>query len=146
MFPADPRSGGLARRPAAGRRGPTPYLSRPRRVLLVLAAVWVINVFDLTYTLAESFTGGFVEANPLAARLLHTSPTMLIAYKALLLTASSTILLSLRRRRITELGCWLLLGAYVYVAACWGIYYQHQLAALNDPAVNAPPIIGLAFP
>ncbi len=145
MFPAAARSDGVARQPAPG-RGRFVWLSRPRRVLFVLAAVWVINVFDLAYTLAEAFSGGFVEANPLAARVLHVSPTMLIAYKAALLTCSSAILLLLRHQRITELGCWLLLAAYVYVAACWGIYYQHQLAALNDPAINAAPIVGLAFP
>lgn len=118
------------------------WLTRPRRVLLTLAAVWVINVFDLGYTLLESLTATFIEMNPVAARLIAASPLVLVAYKVALILISSTILLIHRRKRLTELACWLLLAVYIGVAGCWRTYYDHRLASLDDPAVNVEPLIG----
>ena len=122
------------------------WLSRPRRVLLVLAAVWVINVFDLGYTLIESLYSGFIEMNPVAAKLIGASPVVLVSYKTALLAVSSTILLVYRRYRVAELGCWFLLAVYVHVAVCWWLYYEHRLACFDDPAVNVDPIIGACLP
>ncbi len=122
------------------------WLSRPRRVLLVLAAVWVINVFDLGYTLAESLYSGFIEMNPLAAKLVAGPPAVLVSYKTALLTVSSTILLIHRRHRVAELGCWFLLGVYLYVAVCWWLYYEHRLASFDDPAINVDPVVGCCLP
>lgn len=122
------------------------WLNRPRRVLLALAAIWIINVFDLGYTLQESLSSCFVELNPLAARLIGASPATLIAYKTLLIVGSSTILLLHRRQRVTELACWLLLSVYLCVAGCWQTYYEHRLVALDDPAVNVDLILGCCVP
>jgi hypothetical protein len=122
------------------------WLSRPRRVLLVLAAVWVINVFDLGYTLLESLHGDFVERNPVAARLMGTSPAVLVSYKTALLMISSAILLIFRRHRVAELGCWFLLTTYLYVAICWVVYYEHRLTTLQDPTVNADALLGCCLP
>jgi hypothetical protein len=118
------------------------WLTRPRRVLLVLSAVWVLNIFDLGYTLLESLHNGFIELNPLAARLVGESPAALVGYKAALIAISSAILLVFRRQRVVELGCWFLLAVYLQVAVCWAFYYEDRLAALEDPAVNVDPLIG----
>jgi len=115
-------------------------------VLLVLAAVWVINVFDLGYTLLESLHSGFIEMNPLAAKLIGGSPEVLVSYKTALLAVSSTILLIYRRQRVAELGCWFLLAVYLHVAICWCYYYEERLASLEDPAVNVDPLIGACLP
>ncbi|MFQ5805819.1 MAG: DUF5658 family protein [Phycisphaerae bacterium] len=122
------------------------WLTRPRRVLLVLAAVWVINIFDLGYTLLESLHSGFIEMNPVAARLIGASPAVLVSYKTALLAISSTILLIYRRHRVAELGCWFLLAAYLHVAICWWFYYEQRLASFEDPAVNVDPLIGVCTP
>jgi len=122
------------------------WLNRPRRVLLVLAAVWVVNIFDLGYTLLESLHSQFVELNPLAAELMERQPELLIFYKAGLLAPSSLILLIHRRKRATELACWLLLGAYLYVGLCWALYYEQRLLCLDDPATNIDPLIGYCAP
>ena len=122
------------------------WLVRPRRVLLLLAAVWVINVFDLGYTLLESLHSGFIEMNPVAAKLLSASPQVLVSYKTGLLAISSAILLVYRRHRVAELACWFLLTAYVYVAIRWWGYYEQRLVALEDPAVNIDPLIGFCTP
>jgi hypothetical protein len=115
-------------------------------VLLVLAAVWIINVFDLGYTLLESLHSGFIEMNPVAARLIGSSPEVLVSYKTTLLAISSTILLIYRRYRVAELGCWFLLAVYLHVAICWWLYYEHRLASFDDPAVNIDPLIGMCMP
>jgi hypothetical protein len=134
-----PANGQPATRDAACR---FPWLTRPRRVLLVLCAVWVLNAFDLGYTLLEATRSSFVEINPLAARLLSAPPYVLILYKAALVVASSLRLLSLRRHRVVELGCWFLLAAYVYVGARWIFYYEDLLGTLGDPTVRCAHLSG----
>jgi hypothetical protein len=99
------------------------WLTRARRVLLALAAVWVLNIFDLGFTLVESSHGHFTELNPIAASILSRPDYFLIAFKLGLLTLGSIILLVLREHRLAELGCWLLLAAYLYVGARWYAYY-----------------------
>lgn len=118
------------------------WLTRPRRVLLTLAAIWVINVFDLGYTLLEAQYAGFIEVNPVAARLIDAAPGVLISYKAALMLTSSTILLLCRRHRIVELGCWLLLAVHAQLALRWCWYFEERLLALDDPATNIHPLIG----
>ncbi len=114
------------------------WLTRPRRILLLLGAVWVLNVFDLGYTLLEATRGTFVEMNPVAAPMLAAPTFVLVIYKAALVTASSAILLLLRRHRVAEVGCWFLLGVYLYVAARWILYYEDLLGSLDDATVNVP--------
>jgi len=115
-------------------------------VLLALAAVWIINVLDLGYTLLESLYSGFIELNPVAAKLIGGSTIVLVGYKLALLLLSSAILLIYRRHRVAELGCWFLLVVYLYVAICWWCYYEHRLVSFDDPAVNVDPIIGCCLP
>lgn len=122
------------------------WLVRPRRVLLLLAAVWVINTFDLGYTLLESLRRDFVELNPVAASLMGGSPEALVVYKTVLIAGSSVILLIHRRQRVAELGCWFLLGAYLCVAICWWRYYEDMLVSVSDPAINVDPLIGICLP
>lgn len=110
------------------------WLERPRRVLIVLALVWVINFFDLNFTLIESQRHFFKELNPVAAPLLHSSSS-LVLYKAALILIASVILLSHARQRIAELGAWLALSIYGYVGCCWWLYYGHVSETLNDPVV-----------
>lgn len=111
--------------PAAG-ASPAPFrwLTRSRRVLLLLAAVWVLNIFDLGFTLVETTHGHFTELNPIAAHILDGPEYVLICFKLGLLTFGSVILLTLRTLRLAELGCWMLLATYIYVAVRWYAYYH----------------------
>ena len=144
--PAAVQSTRAGRRHPIRRRSALPasfrWLTRARRILLALGAVWVINVLDLGYTLLESFHSGFIELNPVAAKLIGGSAAALVGYKLALLLISSTILLVYRRHRVAELGCWLLLAVYLHVAICWWYYYEQRLTSFEDPAVNVDPIIG----
>lgn len=115
------------------------WLVRPRRVLLVLSVVWVINLFDLGFTLTESQRHNFRELNPLAASLLHSSPS-LVLYKAVLVLVGSSILLLHSRQRVTEIATWLVFAIYGYVGCCWWLYYEHIVETLSDPAVTLPAL------
>jgi PAS domain-containing protein len=143
-------SAGAGGQPAAPKRSwltrPFRWLVRPRRILLLLSAIWIINVFDLGYTLLESLNHDFVEMNPVAAQLIGTSPEALVGYKSALLIVSSAILLANRYQRLTELGCWFLLVAYLYVGLCWAFYFEQRLVCLEDPAINVDPLIGCYIP
>lgn len=103
---------------------------RPQRIVFLLIAIWVLNAFDLGFTLFAHRFGFFTELNPVAARMLD-SAHLLAAYKGGLLVAGSAILLSLRRHAIAELGCWFLLASYVYVACRWYVYYAELLRYLT---------------
>lgn len=110
------------------------FLTRPRRILLLLAGVWVLNAFDLGYTLLEaSRRQFFVELNPVASALLGGPDHWVVAYKAGLVFLGSAILLTLRRFAIAELSCWLLFTTYCYVGGLWARYYQELLVTLCDP-------------
>lgn len=110
------------------------WLSRSRRVLLLLGGVWVLNAFDLGYTMLESTRQHFVELNPVASALLKGPDHWIVAYKAGLVIGGSSILLALRRFALAEYSCWLLFGAYCYVGGLWSRYYQELLVTLCDPA------------
>lgn len=111
------------------------WFNRSRRVLLTLAAVWVIAVFDLGYTLAETGTQDFFELNPLAARLLGGSIHSIIAYKFGLLGFGTLILLAVRRHAIAELACWFLFVSKLYVAIRWYSYFDCLLHDYVNPLV-----------
>lgn len=96
---------------------------RARRVVLLLACLWMLNIFDLTFTLLASRIGHFEELNPLARHLLD-SPVALVAYKFALLTFTSVVFFVFRRHWMTEVGCWYLAVVYTVLAAVWLHYYH----------------------
>ncbi len=105
------------------------WLTRPRRVILALAAVWVISFFDFGFTVSERHNPLFVELNPLAAALLSGPTHLLTAFKFGLLGLGTAILVALRRRSLTEPACWFLLAAKIYVAMRWYAYYEFMIHA-----------------
>lgn len=117
------------------------FLARPRRVLFVLAAVWVLNLADLHHTLLEASSRHFSEMNPLAAWLLRQTPALLVAYKALLVGVGSSIMLCFRQHRLAELGCWFVLAVCAGVGLRWELYFDHVAETLSDPTVNGFAIV-----
>lgn len=111
------------------------WLNRPRRVLLALSAVWIVAIFDLGFTLSESATAHFVEMNPVAARLLGGSASLLCLYKFSLLGLGTLILLFLRRHSIAELACWFLLATKVYLAVRWFAYFDCLVGGYTNPLI-----------
>jgi hypothetical protein len=112
------------------------WLTRPRRVAVLLLAIWAFNLLDLHFTLTESLTRSwFVEANPVAALVLGTSVTATVAYKASMLALGTGILWWLRRRAVAELASWLLTFICLSLMVHWYQYYliapQLEFASLN---------------
>lgn len=95
---------------------------RARRVVLLVILLWMLNLFDLIFTLLAVRLGSFVELNPLARPLLHT-PLGLSAFKLAMLTFTSFIFLVCRRRVLTEVGCWVLSVVYTCLGVFWLRYY-----------------------
>ena len=96
---------------------------RSRRVLLLLVLIWMLNGFDLAFTLLANEIGGFHEANPFARPFLRASES-LIAFKLASVAVASAILIAFRRRVVTEVACWLLCVVYTVLAFMWVTYYS----------------------
>lgn len=92
--------------------------TRPRRVVSLLVLLWVLNIFDLAYTIQAHRTGHFLELNPIARDLLY-SPWALAGFKLVAVSVGSVILLCLRRHRLAELATWFLLLAYASLTIRW---------------------------
>ena len=124
---------------------------RSRRVLFLLAGVWLLNLFDLALTLLASSDGMLHEENPIARALLH-SPAALLAFKLTLVAAATAVLFNFRRFRCAEIGCTFALVIYAGVAVQWKLCYDlydisHTAAAsqadLNevDSFMNLVPVL-----
>lgn len=110
------------------------WLNRSRRVLLTLAATWVVHVFDLGFTQLETTQERFRELNPIAAQFLH-DPHAVATYKFALLTLGTGTVLLLRRWTIAELGAWLILASSVYLAVRWHCYYSSLSSGTDNPFI-----------
>ena len=97
---------------------------RARRVVLMLVLLWIINMFDLSFTMIARQIGGFVEANPVAAHVVRDSLSLVI-FKLTMLVCATLILFTFRRHLWTEVGCWLLAAVYTTLAFVWHLYYLH---------------------
>ena len=99
--------------------------ARPVRVTLLLGAVWLLNGFDLIFTLVACRLGCFIELNPIAARVLGDDNFAgIIIFKCALVGCGSAILYWFRGYRVTELSCWLLACVYSGLAVRWHRYYE----------------------
>lgn len=108
--------------------------ARPRRVLLLLAAVWIIQGFDLGFTVFAHEYGMFLELNPLGAWALQYGPIGAILFKAAMLAFSSIILWCFRKRLLSECLLWLVVFACVGLALRW----QNYIAILAENPTNTP--------
>ena len=95
---------------------------RGRRVVLMVVFIWIVSVFDLTFTMLAHKMGGFRELNPVARNLLDSSDALII-WKVATVLAASLVFLVLRRRRVTEVGCWGLAVVHTVLAFLWAGYY-----------------------
>ncbi|MBN1490838.1 MAG: hypothetical protein JXA69_13050 [Phycisphaerae bacterium] len=108
--------------------------ARPRRVLLLLAAVWIIQGFDLGFTVFAYEYGMFQELNPLGAWALQYGPIGAILFKAAMLAFSSVILWCFRKRLLSECLLWLVVFACVGLALRW----QNYIEILAENPANTP--------
>jgi len=97
--------------------------SRSRRIVLLLALLWVCSSFDLLFTLMAQRLGNFQELNPVANAMLH-SPAALIIYKLAMLFIGSYILFRVRRHWFAEVACWGISVVYTALSFIWLDYYM----------------------
>lgn len=96
--------------------------SRPERVALLLAAIWMMQYTDFSLTLFTYEYGLLGELNPLARWALGMGPTVAAAYKFGLLSCASAVLLRCRRHALCEGMLWLAFIAFVGLSIYWQTY------------------------
>ncbi len=100
---------------------------RERRLLLLLASIWLISAFDLGFTLVARALGLLVELNPIADWLMWNHGDLAVtAYKVALLGTGTIILWWYRRRRSAETAAWLILVVHVFLSVHWYAYYHSE--------------------
>ncbi len=112
--------------------------SRSRRILILLAGVWMLNAFDLGFTILAHAQGALLELNPIANLLLAYGTEAVIAYRLGIVLFGTSLLWWARRHRLTEMGTWLVMVAYVAVALRWHHFYDVQLL-LQQSGAQFPP-------
>jgi hypothetical protein len=99
--------------------------ARTRRLVLLLVGVWIVNMFDLGFTLLAIEQRLLIEVNPVVTRLLlRHGPGALTAYKIAMLTAATAMFWHCRRSELAESGVWLVAIACVLLSVHWYQLYQ----------------------
>jgi hypothetical protein len=93
--------------------------ARSRRVLIIVGGIWLINAFDLTFTILSHENGILDEQNPVARHVLQQGTVSVALFKIGLVLIGSYPLLKFRRARITELGAVVVFVAYAALAFHW---------------------------
>ncbi len=119
---------------------------RPKRVLLLLAAIWIVQGFDLGFTLFAHQCGTFAEMNPAAAWLLDRGPIWAVLFKVGLVLLGTVILWRYRTRAVSEGALWLVMGACVGLSLRWRDYFEYfadnahmvQLIHVDEVSLHRP--------
>jgi hypothetical protein len=106
---------------------------RAIRITILLAAVTVLNAFDLGLTHTEMQRGGFVEANVVAAVAVAHGAWTAATYKLLMFGAGVSILFRFRHHQAAETAAWALLTCHVALMIYWGIYLQTMQVCIDNP-------------
>lgn len=93
--------------------------ARSHRVILLVLGIWLLNGFDLVFTILSHEQGMLQEENPLARRMLYYGTPSIVLFKIGLVMIGSYPLLRFRTARITELGTLVILVAYALLAVHW---------------------------
>lgn len=117
--------------------------ARAHRVICLVLAIWLLNGFDLTFTILAHEQGLLQEQNPLARKLLAEGPLSVILFKVGLVFIGSYPLLRFRRARITEMATLVILLAYGLLAVHWSECYKLYTLTSGGP-VNVAEISSAA--
>ncbi len=93
--------------------------ARAHRVICLVLGIWLLNGFDLVFTVMSHQHGMLHEENPLARHMLQYGTASIVLYKAGLVMIGSYPLLRFRKARIAELGSFVILAAYAFLALRW---------------------------
>ncbi len=121
--------------------------SRAHRVICLVMGIWLLNGFDLVFTLLSHRHGLLQEQNPVARLILGNGTSSIVLFKIGLVLIGSYPLLRFRRLRLAELAAYLVLAAYVLLAIRWSTCFELysfalpgdvDLAGLENVEVTAP--------
>jgi len=98
--------------------------ARSHRVICLVLGIWLLNGFDLAFTILSHELGMLHEENPLARHMLAYGTASIILYKIGLVLLGSYPLLRFRAARITEMGSFVILLAYAILAMHWSECYD----------------------
>ncbi len=98
--------------------------ARAHRVICLVLAIWLLNGFDLAFTILAHQQGLLQEENPLARKFLEDGPAFMALFKIGLVLIGSYPLLRYRRARITEMATLTILIAYGLLAVHWSECYK----------------------
>lgn len=122
--------------------------ARAHRVVCLVLAVWLLNGFDLTFTILAHQQGLLHEQNPLARKFLEDGPIFMVLFKVGLVLIGSYPLLRYRRARITEMASLTVLVAYGLLAVHWSECYRLYSLTSGGPVniAEITPSTHLFFP
>ena len=103
---------------------------RGQRVVLLLILLWILNGFDLAFTIMAHRLGDFSEGNPIARTMLH-QPVRVVIFKVSSVVFASGIFFLFRDRGLVEAGCWGLCLVYAVIGFLWLLYYDGYEAHLH---------------
>jgi len=106
--------------------------ARSHRVICLVLGIWLFNGFDLTFTVLSHQQGMLHEENPLARHMLQYGTLSIVLYKIGMVLIGSYPLLRFRRARITELGTYVILAAYAFLAVHWATCYELYTMSATD--------------
>ncbi len=106
--------------------------ARSHRVICLVLGIWLLNGFDLTFTLLSHEHGLLNEENPVAKLMLKNGVLSIVLFKIGLVLIGSYPLLRFRRIRLAELAAYLILAAYVLLALRWSTCFELYTLAMPD--------------
>ena len=104
--------------------------ARSHRVICVVMGIWMLNAFDLIFTLLSHRHGLLDEENPIARFVLGNGTLSIVLFKVGLVLIGSYPLLRFRRVRLAELASYVVLAAYAFLAIRWSTCFELYSAAL----------------
>ncbi len=108
--------------------------ARSHRVILLVMGIWLLNGFDLIFTILAHQQGMLQEENPIARLMLSYGTPSIVLFKIGLVFIGSYPLLRFRTARITELGTLVILVAYALLAVHWSECYELYAASIPHEA------------
>lgn len=105
--------------------------ARSHRVVCLVGGIWLLNAFDLAFTLLSHEQGMLHEQNPLARHMLQNGAASIALYKVGLVLIGTYPLLKFRTARIAEMASMVVLLAYAALSIRWSVCYELYAAAFS---------------
>lgn len=98
--------------------------ARSHRVICLVLGIWLLNGFDLTFTILSHEQGMLHEENPVARHILQYGIASIVLFKIGMVLIGSYPLLRYRSVRITELGTYVIFAVYAFLALRWSTCFE----------------------